>query len=116
MCVNIDCEVSFINKIFLSHEVFDYVTQFRQTFQSLKIKEIDDVSMKTTIYIFFKFRIFDTNVNDKSTIDIFTRRVYVVKNLKTKILLNNNILEFEKMNINMSKRILIMNNCKNFKI
>ena len=116
MCVNIDCEISFIDKIFLSHEIFDYVTQFEQTFQSLKIKEIDDVSMKTAIYISFKFRVFDTDVNDKSTIDIFTKRVYVVKNLKTKILLSNDILEFEKMNVNMNKRILIMSSCKNLKI
>ena len=116
MCVDTDCEVSLIDKIFLSHEVSDYVTQLRQALQSLKVREIDDVSMKTAIYISLKFRISGTDVNGKSTIDIFTRRVYVVKSLKTKILLSNDILEPEKMSIDVNKRILTMNSCKNLKI
>ena len=113
MCVNIECETSFIDKNFLAQKIFDYERFLRRTKEFLKIKEIDDVSVKAKNYISLKFQIFDTNMNDKSAMNVFSRRVFIVKHLKTKILLDNDVFDSKNMNINVEKRILIISNCKN---
>ena len=61
--------------------------------------------MKTKIFIIFKVRISNTNENDKSTIEIFIRRVFVVKYLKTKIFFDNDVFESKQMNINVKRKI-----------
>ena len=55
MCVNIECEISLINKKILTQKIFNYQEFFRQIKEFLKMKKIDDVSIKTKIYIVFKF-------------------------------------------------------------
>ena len=112
ICVNIECETLLIDKNFLIQKIFNYQEFFRQIKKSLKIRKIDDVSIEAKIYIVFKIQMSNTNENDKSTIKIFIRRVFVVKHMKTKIFFDNNIFELKQMNINVEMRILIINNCK----
>ena len=54
--------------------------------------------------------------NDKNAIVIFIKKIYIVKKLKTKILLNNDILDSEQISINVEKQVLTIDNCKNIKI
>ena len=112
MCVNIECEISLIDKDFLIQKIFNYQELLRQIKKSLKMREIDDVSIEAKIYIVFRFRMSNTDENDKSTIEIFTRRVFIVKHLKTKIFFDNDIFESKQMNINVEKKILIIDSCK----
>ena len=116
MCVNIDCETSLINRNFLTQKVVDYATHVRQCAKSLKIRNIDDVVVIITIYISLIFRIFDVTADDKNAIAIFIRKIYIVKELKTKIFLSNDILDSEQININVEKQVLIIDSCKNIKI
>ena len=116
MCVNIDCETSLINRNFLTQKVVDYATHVRQCAKSLKIRNIDDVVVIITIYISLIFRIFDVTTDDKNAIAIFIKKIYIMKKLKTKILLSNDILDSKQININVEKQILIIDNCKNIKI
>ena len=95
MCVNIDYETSLINRNFLTQKVVDYATHVRQCAKSLKIRNIDDVVVIITIYISFIFRIFDVTANDKNAIAIFIKKIYIMKELKTKILLSNDIFDSE---------------------
>ena len=116
MCTNINCEILFIDKTFLSQKIFDYIKRAHKFFEIFKIRKINDSSMFTFDYIFFKFRMLNVQTIDKSKINIFTRRIYVIKNLKTKFFMNYNILNFEKLMINVNKTNLIIDLCKNFKI
>ena len=116
MCVNIDCEISLINRNFLTQKIVDYATHVRQCAKSLKIRNIDDVVVVITIYISLIFRIFDVTTDDKNAIAIFIRKIYIMKELKTKILLSNDILDSEQISINVEKQILTIDNCKNIKI
>ena len=116
MCVNIDCETSLINRNFLTQKVVDYATHVRQCAKSLKIRDIDDVVVITTIYISLIFRILDVTTDDKNAIIIFIKKIYIMKELKTKISLSNDILDSKQINIDVEKQILIIDNCKNIKI
>ena len=116
MCTNTNCETSLIDKTFLSQEISDYMKRVHKSFEIFKIRKIDDASMFTFDYILFKFRVSNVQANDKSKIDIFTRRVYIMKNLKIKIFINCDILNFERMMINIDKTNVIIDSCKNFKI
>ena len=116
MCVNIECETSLINRNFLTQKVVDYATHVRQCAKSLKIRDIDDVVVIITIYISLIFRVLDVTADDKNVIAIFIKKIYIVKELKTKIFLSNDILDSNQININVEKQVLIINNCKNIKI
>ena len=88
----------------------------RQCAKFLKIRNIDDVVVIITIYISLIFRIFDVTTDDKNAIAIFIKKIYIMKKLKIKIFLSNDILDSKQININVEKQILIIDNCKNIKI
>ena len=67
-------------------------------------------------YISFIFRISEVATDDKNAIVIFTKRIYIVKELKTKIFMNNDIFESKQINIDVNKQVVIIENCKNIKI
>ena len=100
----------------MTQKVVDYATHVRQCAKSLKIRNIDDVVVAITIYISLIFRIFDVTADDKNAIAIFIRKIYIVKELKTKIFLSNNIFDSEQISINVEKQVLIIDSCKNIKI
>ena len=53
-------------------------------------------------------------MNDKSAIAIFIRNVNIINELKTKLLLKNNIINSKSIVFNVDKNIIIINNCQNF--
>ena len=116
MCINTNCESLFIDKMFLSQKIFNYMKCVHKIFKIFKIQKINDALMFVFDYILFKFDMSNVQTNDKSKINIFTKRFYVVKNLKTFFFIKCDILNFEKMMININKTNLIINSCKIFKI
>ena len=116
MCVNIDCKASLINRNFLTQKVVDYATHVRQCAKSLKIRDIDDVVVIITIYISLIFRILDVTTDDRNVIAIFIKSIYIMKKLKTKILLSNDILDSKQINIDVEKQIVTIESCKNVKV
>ena len=91
----------------------NYKKHVKQNFNVIKIRDIDDVNLIIIEYLSIIFRIFDVVLDDNSAIVIFIRSVYIVDDLKTKILLNNDIFESKQMILNIIKKKLIINNCQN---
>ena len=58
--------------------------------------------------IVFIFKIFDNRL----IIELFCQQIYIVNYLKTNMLINSNILKFEKINLLYDKFVLIIENCK----
>ena len=116
MCVDIECEASLINRKFFMQKILDYRTHVRLNSKSLKIRDIDDAIVITIDYIFFIFRIFEVAIDDKNAIAIFTKRIYIVKKLKTKIFMSNDILESKQINIDVNKQVVTIESCKNIKV
>ena len=116
MCVDIECDAFLIDRKFLMQKIFDYQIHARQTMKSFKIRDIENVVVITTNHISLIFRIFEISINDEDAIVTFTRQIYIVKELKTKIFFDNDILNSERMSINVNKQIVIIESCKNIKI
>ena len=81
----------------------------------LKIKNIKLFTLNINKYISINFAIFN-EVDDKSTIACFIRHLYIVNNLKTNILLNNNIFNSKNAVVHIKQQKFIINNCDNFSI
>ena len=77
----------------------------------MKIRDINNILIKTKKYIFFNFCVSNTMKN-KSTIICFIRHVYIFESFKIKILLDNDILNFEQIVFNVDKKIVIIDNCQ----
>ena len=72
----------------------------------MKINNINSFSLFIFERIFIEFFI-SSEIDDKFAIARFTRHVYIMKKLKTKFLLNNDILGFENMISHLKKTNLL---------
>ena len=116
MCVDIECDTSLIDRKFLMQKIFDYQIYARQIMKFFKIRDIENVVVITTNHISLIFRIFEISINDENAIVTFIRQIYIMKKLKTKIFLDNDILSSKQMSINVNKQIVIIKNCKNIRV
>ena len=78
----------------------------------MKINDINSFSFFIFERIFIEF-IISNEIDDESIVIRFTRHVYIMKKLKTKFLLNNDILNFENMIFHLKKKFVI-DSCDNF--
>ena len=116
MCVDTECDASLIDRKFLMQKIFDYRIHARQTMKFFKVRDIENVVVTIIDHISLIFRVFEISTNDENAIVTFTRQIYIVKELKTKIFLDNDILNSKRMSINVDKQMIIIENCKNIKI
>ena len=69
----------------------------------MKIRKINNVVLNITKYFFVNFRV-SRLMNNKSIVICFIRYVYVVDDLKTKLFLNNNIIDSKNIIFNIEKK------------
>lgn len=100
-----------INCNFLTNEMLNYQKHVKQKVNFIKIRDIENINFNTIEYLLINFRILNTIVDDNLIIINFIKHFYVVDNLKIKILLSNNILEFEQIILNIFKKQLIIESC-----
>ena len=112
MCCDIECDYSLIDRSFLIAKISNYRQHVKQIIV-MKIRDIDDVLIKTKKHILLNFRIFD-KMKNKLAIACFTRRVYIIESFKTKILLSKNILNSKQIVFNVDKKIVTINNYQDF--
>ena len=75
----------------------------------ITVQSIKSTRYSTDKYVIFNFYISNL-VNSQIKIIEIIMKVHLVDNLKTKLLINVDILNSEKMNISFSQQILIINN------
>ena len=113
-CLNTNCsllidEQAYINKIFSNAEV-------RQLVTSLSIRDI-----KNTIYSSNKYIVIDVFINNYikknnkriSAIDKFLIEIHIVDDLKTNLLLSNNVFKAQRAAININTQTATLANCNN---
>ena len=115
LCDDIKYEAFLIDRVFIIQEMSNYRNKVKYSEVFIKIRDINNVILIINEYMLLEFKIFD-NVNDKSIIAIFTKRVYLVNNLKVKILIDNNILNIKKIILNLNKELMIINSYNNVMI
>ena len=82
----------------------------------MKMRGSKNVLLVITKYFPINFRIPNKTVDRSQAIINFTRYVYIIEGFKTKMLVKNDILNFEMMVPNIVKNHLTIGNCKNMTI
>ena len=103
MCIDSDCDTSFIDRDYLTEKMSNYKTHVKKI-NVIKVRDIDDVNLSIIECLSITFRISNTVVDDNFAIAIFIKHVYIVDDLKTKVLLNNDILESKQIVLNIVKK------------
>ena len=105
ICVDNECNVSLINRLFLIKKLFIYQKLIKQKLNVIKIRDIENVIFNIKNYLSLIFRVSKLTSNEITfTIVYFTRHVYIIDNLKTKILLSNDILKSKQIILNLNKK------------
>ena len=112
ICIDIDCEFIMIDRQFLINKKSNYVADVMKI-NSMKINEIDLVSLFISKKIALNFIIFEKTDDDSIKVS-FTRYVYIIDDLKIKLLINNDIFESKNMMFHINKSKLTIKSCDNF--
>ena len=87
-----------------------------KTKQSIRIHDIDDKLHDNSKYTKFDFYVVDTLSNQSSIIVHFRREIHLMNDLKVHALLDVDILEFEQVILDMSKRTITFFACNNLTV
>ena len=96
--------MSLIDKKYLLKVKFDVT--IHKTKQSIRVHDIDDKLHDNSKYIKFDFYVVDTLSNQSSIIAHFRREIHLMNDLKAHALFDVDILKFEQIIFDMSKRII----------
>ena len=111
ICANIDCIMSLIDRKYLLKVKLDVT--IHKTKQSIWIHDINDKLHDNSKYTEFNFYVIDMLSNQSSIITHFRREIHLVNDLKAHALLDVDILKFEQIIFDMSKRIITFFVCNN---
>ena len=82
---------------------------------SLSIREVDNKIIKLIEYIVVSVY-FKSKYNDKSTIVKVNIKIYLINDLKTRLLIDVNIINSKNITLNFLKNYLIIESCQDFEI
>ena len=103
--------MSLIDRKYLLKVKFDVI--IHKTKQSIRVHDIDDKLHDNSKYTEFDFYVVDTLSNQSSVIVHFRREIHLVNDLRIHALFDVDILEFEQVILDMSKRIITFLACNN---
>ena len=109
ICIDTDCTMSLIDRVFVTN--LKLVTQIKKVNVSIFVRDIDTFRHVTNDYLMLSMYIQDTIDKRKATTHL-RREIYVIDNLKTKLLLSINVMSFERMIIDMNLKQFIIKNCQ----
>ncbi len=109
MCLNIDIEASLTNRNFVFKRLSK--THIHLMISSLTIRNIESNIHEIKKYVNFSIYLFSKDDSNKMT--KIHREMHLIKNLKTNMLIDNDIFESKEIIINVQKKKTIIRNCQN---
>ena len=109
--LNTDCSISLINKIFLNEILLScLIIKFNQ---KIFVREIED-----KIYSYNKYAMFDLFLFFKSGKEMMKlyQKIWIIKNLKIKMLININIIRLKNIIVNLYNNIAWITECNDLEI
>jgi hypothetical protein len=107
LCANSECIMSLIDRTYLLKVLSNI--KIHQTKNSVIVREIEIATHNCFEYVSLELLISNcTKISFSNEIEKLTRQAHVVNNLRAKFLMSMNILRFEEMILNISRRKLIM--------
>ena len=111
VCLDIEIDVILIDREFFKAQTS--TISIRTMTTSLKIRDLD-----TTKYQSFEYAIVDIylsstrSTNDEKINALIRREIYLIDNLKANMLIENDIIDLEKIVIDMHKRETLITSCE----
>ena len=112
-CIDTDCGMFIIDRKYLKDVLSNFESKIKSSSTPMKVREIDDSTVISSDYITIDFSIPET-LKDKPAIVRFFRKLHIVDSLSTKVLIDMNIIDSERMTISASK--LRIDSCQNILI
>jgi len=75
------------------------------------MRNLDTLKHLSNKYVIVFIYFSNKDKNENFVIAKITREVYLVENLKINILIKNNLIDFEKIVINIIDKLIFINNC-----
>lgn len=91
-CLNFECDILLVDREFLVSQFYE---EIKRIIISLKMRNIDNREYNTSKYCELNFYITKILNNKASTIAYFKREMHMIDNLRTKMLIDINILKFK---------------------
>ena len=79
---------------------------------TLKIKDIDLITYDLIEFICIFVYFSDTTKNEMTILTFIIKKIHFVDDLKVKMLIENDFLDFEESVINIKEKIMTIDNCK----
>ena len=112
-CIDTDCDMFMIDRKYLKNVLFNFESKIKSFSTSMKVRKIDDFTVISFNYITIDFSISET-LKNKPAIVKFFKKLQIVDSLSTKVLIDMNIIDSERMTISASK--LKIDSCQNILI
>lgn len=107
-CLDFECDMSLIDRDFLvsqSHETI------KRIIVSLKVRKINNREHDTSKYCELDFYIVETLSDKVSIIAYFKREIYVIDDLRTKVLIDIDILRSKTIVLDVTRKQIIIDSC-----
>ena len=112
-CLNTNCDMFMIDRNYFCKMISKYKFKIRITDSSTKVRNIE-----ASVIVFSEFIILNMNISkflhERLITERITRVFHIVKNLSVKILIEMNIIKFERMKIDF--RNVVIESCENMLI
>ena len=108
VCLDIDANVTLVNRVFFKRQISN--TSIRTMIASLEVRGLDTIKHQSFDYAIVDIHLFDIK-NGEQVNALIRREIHLVDNLKTNMLIDNDIIDFESIIIDMQKRKIFIISC-----
>ena len=116
-CLDIDCFLTIENRVYVKRTFF--IISIRQLIASLSVRSIDN-----NIHSFNEYVVVDLFMNDHviitekktSATNRFSIEIHIVDELKINLLIDNDVLNVQRMSLDLKFQTTILANCHDFKV
>ena len=112
ICLNIDYDVTLIDRLWLKKLLFQIVIFHISS--SLKIREIESSQHETSKYIIIFNYFSKVDEGGNKVLACIRRKIYIVDDLRVKMLIENDFIKFEEIIIDVIKKKAYISNYKTF--
>ena len=112
ICLNTKCDAIFADKTWILSILSN--VQIKTMTTALRVKEIDSFTHKFTEFICISiyFSKVMKNFNDTAALAFIIREIYLIDDLKVKMLIKNDFLSFENFIIDVEDKSITIESCK----
>ena len=108
-CIDIEAEITLADEIFFENQSKNVSIRTMTTFITIRNLEINkhQTDKYTIVFMYFE----EKNKIDDTVKTVIIREIHLIKNLKINLLIENDIFEFELIDISTSTNIAYIENC-----